>query len=169
VKAALRVLRAIRGMGAARGKADPVVRFYAENQSVIDKTIKQLEAGLPVELTRMFLKMATGKFDLQALIDRLSDAAAQERTELNVTSVQTYQSYTPGKFGGLEAHAEELRDSYMLHRIIEAKADGCRLLGLGDAHRERLQRVLEEIVPGIAVQSSDDFYLDQYRLHPDRD
>jgi len=168
VKATLRVLLAIRDTGAARGSKDPIARFYAQNQPVIDKTIKQLEAGLPVRLTRMFLKMATGKFDLQALIDHLNAAAVQERADLNVASVQTYQSYTAGKFGS-EAQAEELRDSYMLHRIIEAKASGHRLAGLGDAHRKRLQPVLAEIAPDIVVQSSETFYLDQYRLHPDRD
>jgi hypothetical protein len=168
VKATLRVLQAIRGM--ARGRKDPISRFYEENQPVIDKTIKQLEAGLPVELTRMFLKMATKKFDFQALINHLSDAAAQERSDLKVASIQTHQSYKAEKFGGpVEAQAEELRDSYMLHRIIKAKASGYRLAGLGDAHRERLQSVLKEIDPDIVVQSSDDYYLDQYRLHPDRD
>jgi hypothetical protein len=121
VKATLRVLRAIRDMG--RGKKDPIARFYAENSSVIDKTIRQLEDGLPVELTRMFLKMAAGKFDLQVLVDRLSDAAAQERTSLNVASVASHPSYKPGAFTGQEAQAEELRDSYMWHRIIEAKAN----------------------------------------------
>jgi hypothetical protein len=89
----------------------------------------------------------------------------QERADLNLTSIQTYQSYTAGKFGS-EAQAEELRDSYMLHRIIEAKASGYRLAGLGDAHRERLQPVLEEIAPDIVVQSSDDFYLDHIACTP---
>jgi len=168
VKATLRVLQAIRDM--ARGKNDPIALFYAQHRSVIDKTITQLEAGLPVELTRMFLKMATDKFDLKGLIKLLSDAAVQERADLKVTSVQTHQSYVAGKFGGpVEARAEELRDSYMLHRIIDAKANGYRLAGLGDAHRNRLQRVLKDIDPDMVVQSSDDFYLDQYRLHPDRD
>jgi hypothetical protein len=57
----------------------------------------------------------------------------------------------------------------MLHRIIDAKVSGYRLAGLGDAHRDRLQRILKEIDPDMVVQSSDDFYLNQYRLHPDRD
>lgn len=168
VKATLLVLRAIRDMG--RGKKDPIARFYAENSEVIDKTVRQLEEGLPVELTRMFLKMATGKFDLLPLIKHLGGAAVQERADLKVTSVQTYQSYKPEKFGDpIHDQAEELRDSHMLHRIIEAKASGYRLAGLGDAHRDRLQQVLEQLIPGIIVQSSSDFYVDQYRLHPDRD
>ena len=54
-------------------------------------------------------------------------------------------------------------------RIIDAKANGYRLAGLGDAHRDRLQRILKEIDLDMVVQPSDDFYLNQYRLHPDRD
>lgn len=170
MKATLQVLQALKAMGTTRGKKDPVVSFYTTNQSAIDKTIKQLKSGLPVEVTRMFIKMVADEFDLQVLIDRLSAAAVQERADLNVTSAQTYHSYAPGTFlNPAEAQAEELRDSYMLHRIIEAKADGYRLAGLGDLHRQRLQRVLEEMIPGIIVVSSDDFYLGQFRLHPDRD
>jgi len=56
VRVTLDVLQAVRDM--ARGKHDPIAVFYAQNRSVIDKTIVQLEDGLPVELTRMFLKMA---------------------------------------------------------------------------------------------------------------
>jgi hypothetical protein len=125
VKATLRVLQAIRDV--ARGKNDPIAHFYDQHRSIIDKTITQLEADLPVELTRMFLKMATGKFDLKGLIKLLSGAAVQERADLKVTSVQTYQSYTAGKFGGpVEAQAEELRDSYMLHRIMVTSGSGCK-------------------------------------------
>jgi hypothetical protein len=167
VKAALRALRAIRGAG--RSKEDLIAKFYAANRPVIDKTIAQLEAGLPIRLTRMFLKTATHKFDLGVLIQLLSDAAAQERTELNVASVKSHQSYKSDKFTGHEALAEELRDSYMWHRIIEAKAKGCRLAGLGDAHRKRLQEVLEASDPEILVLPSEIFYRDQYYLHPDRD
>ena len=57
----------------------------------------------------------------------------------------------------------------MLHRIIDAKAKGYRLAGLGDAHRTRLQGVLRAMDPGILVLSSDEFYAGQYRLHLDRD
>jgi uncharacterized protein DUF4157 len=166
VKATLRVLQAIRGM--AR-KDEPVADFYAKNSSVIDKTIAQLEAGLPIRLTRMLLKAATGKFRLDVLIQVLSDAAAQELGDLNVANVKSHQSYKPENFTGYHAQAEELRDSYMWHRIIEAKAKGYRLAGLGDSHRQRLQDVLEASDPDILVLPSEAFYHDQYYLHPDRD
>jgi hypothetical protein len=167
VQVILRALRAIRDM--TRGKNDPIALFYDQNRSVIDKTIKQLKDGLPIELTRMFLKMATGKFDLKVLITLLSDAAMQEFADVQFSSATMYQSYAPGKFTGHEAQAEELRDSYMLHRIIEAKANEYRLAGLGNAHRKRLQGVLQAMDPDIIAQSSDEFYAGQYRLHPDRD
>jgi len=166
VRTTLWMLRAMRG--AARGKDDPITKFYVQYRSIIDKTIAQLEEGLPVELTRMFLKMATGKFDLKGLIDLLSGAAEKELTELKVPSVGKHASYAAGKHTGAEATVEELRDSYMLHRIIDAKKGGCRLAGLGDAHRQRLQGVLHAMDPSILVQSSTDFYIGQYRLHPDR-
>jgi hypothetical protein len=168
VRATLQGLRVIRDL--ARGKKDPIALFYAQHRSIIDKTIAQLEAGLPIELTRMFLKMATGKFDLKVLIKLLSSAATQEFADLKLSNVKVHVSYTAGKFSGpVETGAEELRDSYMLHRIIDAKAKGYRLAGLGDAHRSRLQGVLQAMDPDILVQSSDDFYVDQYRSHPDRD
>ena len=168
VRATLKVLQAIRGM--ARGKNDPIALFYAQYHSVIDKTIVQLEAGLPIQLTRMFLKMTTKKFDLQGLINLLSSAATQELADLNLANVKAHPSYAPGTFGSpVHAGAEELRDSHMLHRIIDAKAKGYRLAGLGDAHRTRLQGVLRAMDPGILVLSSDEFYAGQYRLHLDRD
>jgi len=168
VRVTLQVLQSIRDV--ARGKNDPITLFYDQYRPIIDKTIAQLEEGLPVELTRMFLKMATGKFDLKGLIKLLSTAAVQELAELKVYDVATDPSYSAGKYSGpTETRAEELRDSYMLHRIVEAKAKGYRLAGLGDAHRSRLQGVLQAMDPDILVQSWTDFYLDQYRLHPDRD
>jgi hypothetical protein len=107
----LDVLQAVRDM--ARGKHDPIAVFYAQNRSVIDKTIVQLEDGLPVELTRMFLKMATGKFDLNALINLLNTAATQELADLNLPNVKTHPSYAPEKFGSpVHASAEELRDFF---------------------------------------------------------
>ena len=167
VKATLQALKSIRDAG--RGKNDPITLFYAQHRPIIDKTITQLEAGLPVDLTRMFLKMATGKFDLKELIKLLSSAAVQERTELGVFEVKKHSSYVAGKSSGLEAQAEELRDSYMLHRIIDAKARDYRLAGLGEAHMNSLQGVLKAMNSTILVQSASAFYRDQYHLHPDRD
>lgn len=167
VRITLEALRSIRD--AAGGKNDLITAFYVNYRTVIDKTIAQLEEGVPVEFTRMFLKMATAKFDLEGLIGMLTAAATQELADLKLTSIGSHQQYETGKFSGSEAQAEELRDSYMLHRIIDAKANGYRLAGLGDAHRSRIGGVLHHIDPDILVQSSDDFYLDQYHLHPDRD
>src|SRR4030095_12975793 len=149
VKATLQALQSIRD--AARGKDDPITLFYAQHHSIIDKTIKQLEDGLPVELTRMFIRMATGEFDLEGLIKLLSSAAVQERVDLKVPDVAVHPSYAAGNFSGVQARAEELRDSYMLHRIIKAKARGYRLAGLGDAHRGRLEKVLQAMDPDILV------------------
>lgn len=153
------------------GDDERITEFYLKNQPVIDETIYQLKSGLPVHLSRMFLKMATGKFDLRGLIRLLQSASEQEFTALRVEDLslsdQNYRrSYETAQAGH---RMEALRDSYMLHKILAAKAAGDRLAGLGDKHRQNLEKVLKQRDPDILVEPWTEFYKDQYRLHPDRD
>jgi hypothetical protein len=158
-------------------------------------TIAQLSRGVPVDLTEMFLQMATGKFDLSGLIRLLSAAAEREFSASAARDVSIGEGYGGkyakyggkfGKYGGMydkapdrakpaedqmrwdELRMERLRDSYMFHKILEAKKAGYRLAGLGDAHRENLEGLLKNDSE-ILVKQSPAFYLAQYRDHPDRD
>jgi hypothetical protein len=148
---------------------DRITAFYNENRQVIDKTIAQLKSGLPVRFSRMFLKMATGKFDLSGLIRLLSAASEKEFSALRVEDVSRSKRYERHYETAPAGHRmEELRDSYMLHRILAAKAVGDRLAGLGDNHRKNLEKVLKQLDPEILVKQSTEFYKDQYKDHPDR-
>lgn len=167
VAATRKALEALRA--AARGNYDPITRFYTENQQVINKTIAQLNAGLPVHLTRMFLAMASDRFDLSGLIDLLTAAAEREFAASGAADVSKAEGYGRTYEKAAGRRAEQLRDSYMLHRILEAKAAGDRLAGLGDAHRQNLEGVLRRRDPEILVKRWTSFYTDQYRLHPDRE
>jgi hypothetical protein len=122
----------------------------------------------------MFLKMATGKFDLRSLINLMTGAAESEFKESKVPDVgplpgygQTYVGAAGGQAAG--RRMEQLRESYMLDRILAAKAAGDRLAGLGDAHRRNLEGVLSKLDPDILVMPSYAFYPGQHKLHPDRD
>jgi hypothetical protein len=99
----------------------------------------QLNAGLPVHLTRMLLAMASDRFDLSGLIDLLTAAAEREFAASGAADVSKAEGYGRTYEKAAGRRAEQLRDSYMLHRILEAKAAGDRLAGLGDAHRRNLE------------------------------
>ncbi len=153
---------------ATRGHDDPITDFYIENQTVIDKTIVQLNRGLPIELTEMFQAMARGRFDLHHLIDRLETAAENEFAGVeDISKHEKYRRHYETAEAGWRM--EELRDSYMFRRILAAKAAGDRLAGLGDNHRMNLQKVFKKDHPDILVQRWIEFYADQYRRHPDRE
>jgi hypothetical protein len=161
---------ALEELRTARDPNGLIKRFYANNKKVIEETIEQLNAGLPVELTRMFLKMATGKFNLGRLIGLLKSAAESEFTASGVTDVSTEEGYGTKETGAAGGPAMgKLRDSYMLHRILAAKEANYVLAGVGDAHRENLEKVLKKRDPNILVMPSSKFYAEQYQRYPDRD
>jgi hypothetical protein len=60
---------------------------------------------------------------------------------------------------------EELRDSYMLHNIIQGKKKGVRLFGIGDKHRENLEAFIKKEDSSIEVYGPVGFWKQQYRLH----
>ena len=155
---------------AARAHHDPITRFYAKYQKVIDKTITQLKLGLPVQFTRMFLEMADRNFDLEGLINILTTAAESEFTASGQADISAHYGYQRNYETETAGHRmEELRDTYMVQNILKAKEHGCRLAGVGDNHRQNLQGVFEMMDPEILVMKWTEFYADQYQRHPDRD
>ena len=64
---------------------------------------------------------------------------------------------------------EQMRDSYMLAKILAAQANGMRVFGLGDNHRKNLAAIVLAAHNDWVVCDAGTFYRQQYIMHPDRD
>lgn len=151
-------------------KTDALSKFYRDHKEIVDTTLQELGQGRPLVHTRMFRKMVTGKFDFTKLRELMEAAAEAAFKAAGVEDLSGGQRYE-GRIETAEAgrRMEALRDSYMLDNIVKACANGVRLFGLGDFHRQNISNRLKQKIADIDIQSSDTFYRLQYQKHRDRD
>jgi hypothetical protein len=168
-------LQALKAMREAKKPGtEKLQKFYADQKALIDQTITQLEQGIGMDKTAMFMSMASGAFALQPLIDLFKEAAQTEFAQSGTTDVSKDKKYgAPGGAAAVETSAdghdmEKLRDSYMLRSIDEGARAGVRLFGVGDNHRKNLARLIKEKVKDAEIKATGEFYAEQYGKHPDK-
>ena len=104
---------------------------------------------------------------MDALIQHMLAAAQQEAQNANVPQIDADTLGYEGNHeeGDPNREANLLRDSYMLQSIREGVANGVQLFGVGDAHRQNIQGVLQD--ENIESKPSGQFYAEQHQDHPD--
>ena len=151
----------------SRSPKAKLYKFYKTHENIIDETVTELEAGVAPEHTTVFKKMVTGRFNMDALIQHMLAAAQQEAQNANVPQIDADTLGYEGNHeeGDPNREANLLRDSYMLQSIREGVANGVQLFGVGDAHRQNIQGVLQD--ENIESKPSGQFYAEQHQDHPD--
>lgn len=151
--------------------------FYKAHSAIVDATVRELGRNVDLLHTTMFRKVATGKFDLDLLIARFEHHAEALFTASGVRDASAVDGYAQNyeRAGGNDANndhglrMEQMRDSYMLAKILAAQANGMRVFGLGDNHRKNLAAIVLAAHNDWVVCDAGTFYRQQYIMHPDRD
>ncbi|BAZ41857.1 hypothetical protein NIES4101_78250 [Calothrix sp. NIES-4101] len=145
----------------------PLKQFYNENQAAVDEAIEALKASEQDKKVPDFSKLK-----ITNTLDSLTTAyetAAKSKVGLttqkkidNFKAQLNTENEPKVALGNRAKEDDYLRDASMLETIKKAKSSGDRLFVIGDAHRHKLQPLIEGL--GLEVMPDEDFVAQQKDL-----
>ncbi|AFZ01392.1 DUF4157 domain-containing protein [Calothrix sp. PCC 6303] len=145
----------------------PLKQFYNENQAAVDEAIETLKASEQGKKVPDFSKLKITN-TLDSLTTAYETAAKSKvglTTQKKIDNFKAQLNTVKEPKVTLTNRAKEddyLRDASMLETIKKAKSSGDRLFVIGDAHRYKLQPLIEGL--GLEVMPDTDFVAQQKDL-----
>jgi hypothetical protein len=149
--------------------------LWKEHQDKFNTTAKQLKQGQELKDTEFIQAIVKNDFTFDNFLQSFKDAAdaelessgeKEEFSEFEKNKKIVRSKNLTQEDQQDQEKFENMREFYMYKKIEKAKKDGYLLAGIGDAHRQGLERKLNDNISGIEVKAMWDFLNEQKEKHP---